>query len=127
MKTPPHRHIIPALREWLMESYQTIHLRVDVDQVPDLFLKSYAHEGVLVLNVSPGAIEDFHCEGAHICFNARFSGRQHEVFISATSVIGVYAVDSNDERYYHELPRWEEPIKKESPPKKDKPTLSIVK
>lgn len=129
MTTPPHRHLIPAIRSWMLENYETVHLKVDPMKIDDIFLRSFAVDGVLTLSVTSIAVDDFQVVGPTITFSARFGGRKHMINIPATSVISVDAFDGKGENYtLYPLPVWGGPVKEETPtdPEK-KPFLRVVK
>jgi len=124
MKTPPHAHLIPAIRNWMLETFTVVHLRVDATLLEDSFLQDYQKDGIITLSVSPSAITGFDVVEGQVTFSARFNGRTHTAFVPATSVLGITAFNTADDtRAYYPLPPWSV----SEIPKATKPTLSIVK
>lgn len=133
MLTPPHPHLIPAIRNWMLESFEIVHLQCDASKIHDVFLQNYVQNGILTLSVGPNAVPFFEVDNEHVRFASRFNGIHRDVIIPATSVLGIIGFNKGkpDEREFFPLPQWIEMGKSPTPsptkPKSTRPKLSVVK
>lgn len=126
-------YLIRALYEWLLDNDLTPHLLVDAEyegvQVPGQFVE----DGRIVLNVNPSAVMNLLMTNELISFNARFGGKETDVFIPPQAVLGIYARengrgmlfpdDMEDDDSDNNSPDDNGP----TPPPKGKPSLKVVK
>lgn len=106
--TPPHRHLIPAYHQWLSESFETVHLYVNAKHLNDPFLADKAHEGVLVMNISPRTIVGFNVSDAGVSFGTRFGGQHYDVFLPNAGILGMMGFDGRepDQGFYVSMVEW---------------------
>jgi len=126
-------YLVRALYEWLLDNDLTPHLLVDAEyegvQVPGQFVE----DGRIVLNVNPSAVMNLLMTNELISFNARFGGKETDVFIPPQAVLGIYARengrgmlfpdDMEDDDSDNHSPDDNDP----TPPPKGKPSLKVVK
>lgn len=128
MKTPPHPHLIPAVRNWMLETFEVVHLHVLAERVTDPFLQDYANDGVIVLSVGPAAVPFFNVTSDTVSFASRFNGVKREIAIPPTAVMNIVGFNKGQEseRHFFPLPNWQED---ETPaePERKRPNLSVVK
>jgi stringent starvation protein B len=123
-------YLIRAIYEWLVDNELTPYLLVSTEfegvQVPD----EYIHDGKIVLNIAPDAVNNFLADNDWISFSARFSGKAMELFIPILAVQAIYGKENNEGMFFPDednspptKPSNEEPSKSN----KGKPSLSLVK
>ena len=87
-------YLFRAIYEWIVDSDMTPYVLVDAT-IPGAQLPTeYIEGGQIVLNVSPSAVRDFHCDNDWVSFSTRFSGKVMEVFIPIAAVESVYALEN---------------------------------
>ncbi|MFT7413982.1 MAG: stringent starvation protein B [Methylophagaceae bacterium] len=124
--TPQKPYLIRAIYEWLLDNQMTPHLLVntayDGVQVP----REYINDNKIVLNISDGAVQNFHVDNDWISFSARFSGKPMELFIPIIAVQSIYGKENNEGMFF---PSDDTPPPKQSlqAVKKERPGLKIVK
>ncbi|MFW5425702.1 MAG: ClpXP protease specificity-enhancing factor [Methylophagaceae bacterium] len=128
--TPQKPYLIRAIYQWLLDNQNTPYLLVNTTfdgvQVP----LEYINDDKIILNVEPGAVNNFHADNEWISFSARFSGKPMELFIPIVAVLAIYGKENNEGMFFTEeesLPSPSMPPSEPSPPKKSKPGLKIVK
>ncbi len=84
-------YLIRALYEWLVDNDLTPHLLVDAEFEGVVVPRQFVEDGRIVLNVNPSAVIDLEMGNEIISFNARFGGRETDVFIPPLAVLGIYA------------------------------------
>jgi len=84
-------YLLRALNEWILDNGQTPHVIVDVNaggiEVPPQAVR----DGKLVLNISPQATRNLLISNDAVSFQARFSGKSHEIFLPMDAVLAIYA------------------------------------
>ncbi len=119
-------YLIRAIYEWLLDNNMTPHLLVNTSyegvQVP----REYIHDNKIVLNISDGAVQNFHTDNDWISFSARFSGKPMELFIPIIAVQSIYGKENNEGMFFpsDDTPPPKQPLKSV---KKERPGLKIVK
>ena len=84
-------YLIRALYEWLLDNDLTPHLLVDAEHQGVVVPEQFVEEGRIVLNIKPSAVINLQMTNELISFNARFGGRETDVFIPPLAVLGIYA------------------------------------
>ena len=127
---PRRPYLIRALYEWLVDAGEVPHLLVDATaesaQLPD----AYVHEGRIVLNVGPSAVQFLDLGNDEISFSARFGGSPRKVSFPPSAVIAVYGRDSGQGMMFGpEEDSDEEPetTRAEDSKKSRKPSLKVIK
>jgi stringent starvation protein B len=132
-------YFLRALYEWIVDSGYTPYLTVRVNRltrVPQAYIK----DGMIVLNVAPGAVRNFHMDNEWVTFSARFGGMSHSIEIPVENVIAIYAretgegmgfeppgqPDAQDDATDAELIEGQE-IERNVAPPRGKPQLKVVK
>jgi stringent starvation protein B len=119
-------YLIRAIYEWLLENQMTPHLLVNTTyegvQVP----KEFINDNKIVLNISDGAVQNFHADNDWISFSARFSGKPMELFIPIIAVQSIYGKENNEGMFFpsDDTPP---PVKPLKTVKKEWSGLKIVK
>jgi len=124
--TPQKPYLIRAIYEWLLDNQMTPHLLVNTSydgvQVP----REYINDNKIVLNISDGAVQNFHADNDWISFSARFSGKPMELFIPIIAVQSIYGKENNEGMFFpsDDNPPPKRPLQSV---KKERPGLKIVK
>jgi stringent starvation protein B len=89
--TPTKPYFVRAVYDWIVDNNCTPHVLVDVRDkrcsVPQQFVKN----GVIVLNVAPGAVRSLQLGNEIVTFGARFGGVPYEISFPISSVRAIYA------------------------------------
>lgn len=125
-------YLIRALYEWLLDNDLTPHLLVDADYENVVVPRQFVEEGRIVLNINPSAVMNLEMTNEIISFNARFGGKETDVFIPPLAVLGIYArengrgmlfPDELEDAEAEDDPDDTDP----TPPPKGRPSLKVVK
>jgi stringent starvation protein B len=126
--TSSRPYLIRALYEWINDNGLTPYILVDTTlegvQVP----QQHIHDGRIVLNIAPRAVQELDLGNEGIFFSARFSGVSMVVRVPVDAVLSIYAMESGEGMVFGEADRGDEPPPEGSPPDKPgKPDLRVVK
>ena len=84
-------YLLRALYQWITDNGMTPHILVDAEihgvNVPEHTVQ----KGKVVLNVSAGATDHLVLDNDSISFNARFSGKPHQIMVPMIAIIAIYA------------------------------------
>ena len=102
-KTP---YLIEATRNWAMDAGLTPHLLIDNLDYPGLNIPAQIKEqhrkhGNITFNVHARAVEGFEMSNDYIHFNARFSGKMHQVDIPMEAVKMVFTAETKEGITFH--------------------------
>ncbi|MDH5358388.1 MAG: ClpXP protease specificity-enhancing factor [Gammaproteobacteria bacterium] len=121
-------YLIRAVYEWLLDNQGTPYLLVNATldgvQVPH----EYVNDGKIVLNIDPGAVNNFHADNEWISFSARFSGKPMELFIPIAAIEAIYGKENNQGMFFSvEEPSPPPPKQTSTSNKPRRPGLTVVK
>jgi len=126
--TAKRPYLLRALYEWIVDNELTPHLVVDAEvpycEVPQQFVQ----DGQIILNVSPTAVGNLLMSNTDVSFHARFSGKEHKVYIPIAAVIAIYARENGAGTIFEEeaeLAEADAPTA-EHAQKDSKPSMSLV-
>ena len=89
--TSTRPYLVRAMYEWIVDNQCTPHLLVEVKDARTRVPSQYVENGVIVLNVAPGAVRDLVLGNETISFSARFSGTPHDISVPLAAVQAIYA------------------------------------
>ncbi|MCP4487195.1 MAG: ClpXP protease specificity-enhancing factor [Gammaproteobacteria bacterium] len=89
-------YLIRGLYEWLLDNEVTPYVLVDANSVEVQIPTGIATDGKVVLNLSPGAVQQLEMTNEYLSFSARFSGVAQHVFCPMSSVLAIYARESGE-------------------------------
>ena len=92
--TSSRPYLIRALYEWITDNNMTPHLLVDADAEGVMVPQEHVHEGRIVLNINPSAVQGLMLGNDWIKFNARFGGTPRSLEFPLVAVMAVYARES---------------------------------
>jgi stringent starvation protein B len=88
-------YILRAVYQWICDTNLTPQLLVDTNHPEVVVPKEYIEDNHIVLNISPTAVRDLVLGDEYVLFNARFGGRFREITVPLSSVLSIYARESN--------------------------------
>lgn len=130
-------HLINATLAWYMENnINPIHVVVNSAKIDAPVLKQYANEyGMVVLNIAPSAVQDFHFSDEGMSFSARFNKVATYIHVPVEGILGfhipvadgvmempIFNVGANTRAIEQALQ-----MSGDEEPPKPRPTLSVVK
>ena len=147
--TPSRPYLLRAFYEWLLDNELTPHLLVNAalphTQVPQQYVK----DGQIVLNIAPSAVVGLHMDNEALSFSARFGGSPFQVYVPMAAVVSIQARENGAGTFFPPEPAyeaWAESLNADgpksidssseqgdpvtppnTPPKKGRPSLRVVK
>ena len=128
--TPRRPYLVRAVYDWILDNQLTPFMLVDAKvagcQLPWEFVK----DGQIVLNITPTAVANLLISNEHVGFNARFSGKPHQVYVPMAAVLAVYARENGAGSLFDHEPAYDvpsEPDSSDNNSTKTPPHLKVVK
>ena len=133
MMTSNRPYLMRAIYEWILDNDMTPHVLIDAD-LPDVEVpRQYVEEGRIVLNVSPGAVQQFAIDNECLGFSARFGGKAFAIYAPINAVRAIYAAENSEGMMFELLPTSEfeedgtESDDPDPTPPPKRPSLRVVK
>ena len=134
MMTSNRPYLMRAIYEWILDNDMTPHVLIDADLPSVEVPRQYVEEGRIVLNISPGAVQQFAIDNDCLGFSARFGGKPFSIYAPINAVRAVYAAENSEGMMFEILPTSEEEEgntesdddPEPTPPPK-RPSLRVVK
>lgn len=130
--TPRRPYMVRAVYDWILDNQLTPFLVVDAE-IPGCQLPwEFVQDGQIVLNITPTAVANLVIGNDQLTFNARFSGKPHQVFVPMAAVLALYARENGAGSLFEHEPGYD-PIgdlsepETETAPKPAAPHLKVVK
>ena len=130
-------YLIRAINEWACENGLTPHLLVNAQDEGVIVPVQHVHDGQIILNISPSAVQGIELGNEWIFFSARFSGQAMNIEVPVNSVLAIYARENGQGIFFPEDEGSPEPDGSEDaskqrdhrqqPKKGDKLKLKVVK
>ena len=89
--TPLNPYLIRSIYEWILDNDCTPHLLVNANAQDVLVPVEHVQDGQIILNVTPGAVQELRMDNDSVSFQCRFGGAPYQVFLPIPSILGVYA------------------------------------
>lgn len=87
-------YLLRALYQWITDNSMTPHILVDAG-VAGVDVPEHAiQKGKVILNIDQAAVRELDLGNEWLTFNARFSGRQHNVSVPVDSVLAIYSKEN---------------------------------
>ena len=141
-------YFVEAVYKWIVDNHKTPFIEVDATlpnvSVPPKFIKG----GKIVLNINPAAVNRFEMNNEAISFEARFDHKVLPLYVPIYAINAIFAAENGQgmsfppESEIYDMPEeiiseisqeisteGTSPVKEvssSSPPKKDKPKLTLV-
>ena len=108
--TPKRPYLLNAIHAWLLDNNETPYISVDADEDIGSIPESAVKDGVVVLNVSPTAIESLDIGLDTMSFYCRFNGVRTSINLPMRSILAIYGKESGqgiefDKLEYPENPK----------------------
>ncbi|MEJ8567405.1 ClpXP protease specificity-enhancing factor [Elongatibacter sediminis] len=87
-------YLLRALYEWISDNHMTPHILVDAAVEGVNVPEQAVQKGKVILNIDGAAVRDLNLANDWLSFNARFSGRSHEVSVPVEAVLAIYAKEN---------------------------------
>ena len=87
-------YLIRSIYQWVIDNRLTPHVLVDADADGASLPRGYIHEGKIILNIRPEAVQALSLGNDHIEFNARFGGQPMHVKFPVSNVLAIYAMEN---------------------------------
>lgn len=92
--TPSRAYLLRALNEWILDNECTPYIVVDASQDGVKVPQAYVKNGQIVLNINPSAVRYLELNNDCVCFEARFGGQPHNVYVPMTAITAIYAKEN---------------------------------
>lgn len=96
-------YLVDATYEWLNDHgftpYALIDTQYDNVEVPWRYVES---DSKIVLNMGPGAIDEYECTDEFVSFKASFDGEVMAIFLPIEAIMGIYAKETGHGLYARE-------------------------
>lgn len=89
-------YLLRGLYEWMLDNDATPHLLVEEGRQGVMVPSGYSHDGMLVLSVSPSAVQGLEMTNDYVSFSARFGGKPHDVWIPMAAVKGIFSKETGE-------------------------------
>ena len=122
--TPKRPYLLKAFHAWLVDNKETPYLSVDAREDIGLVPESAVKDGVVVLNVSPTAIESLDIGLDAMSFYCRFNGVRTSINLPIRSILAIYGKESGQGIEFDKLEYLDSP--KSVAKKKSKTELRLV-
>ncbi|MEN8260517.1 MAG: ClpXP protease specificity-enhancing factor [Pseudomonadota bacterium] len=121
-------YLIRSIYEWVIDNRLTPHILVDADAEDAVLPRAYIHEGKIILNIRPEAVQALSLGNTHIEFNARFGGQPMQVRFPVTNVLAIYAMENGKGMIFdNDGDDTPPPSSPDSDDRPAKPVLKVVK
>lgn len=129
--TSSRPYLIRALYDWIVDNGLTPHMLVNAELEGVEVPAEHIHEGRIVLNVNPGAIQNLALGNDWVEFNARFGGVARPIRLPVIAIMAIYARENGQGMAFGNEPGDgtppPEPPGKKPRDERRKPALKVVK
>ena len=133
--TPNQPYLLNAFYEWIVDNNLTPYIVVDAHYAGTQVPQEFVQDGQIVLNMSPASTGNLQLGLENIMFDARFGGVPRNIVVPCPAVLAIYAKENGAGTVFTveenigsgEASDEIQSIEAEPPPKKGKPTLTVVK
>lgn len=92
--TSSRPYLIRALYDWIVDNSMTPHLLVNAERDGVEVPEEHVHEGRIVLNINPVAVQGLMLSNNLVEFSARFAGVKRTVRVPPHAVLAIYAKEN---------------------------------
>ena len=127
--TPSRPYLFRAINEWLLDNDMTPYMLVNAMDESTSVPQQYVQDGEIVLNISPGSVENLMIDNTAVSFSARFRGQPFAVYVPMRAIQSIYAKENGQGTVFADEDGFPVPDDDPEPPKppKQKPQLRVVK
>ena len=101
---PLKLYLLRAVHDWAVDSGFTPHVLADANVVGVRVPSGYVHNGRIVLNVHPRAVDHLEFAGDALRFSARFGAQSVRIEIPYAAVLAIYAHENGQGITFPETP-----------------------
>ena len=87
-------YLLRALYDWVLTNNCTPYISVNAFFSEVEVPQDYVREGIIILNISPQAIEDLTLGDVAVSFEGRFGGMSSSVYVPIGAIISIYAKEN---------------------------------
>lgn len=87
-------YLFRALYEWILDNNATPYVLVDANLPNVVVPTEHIKDGQIVLNICPGAIQNWFVDNSAVSFSARFSGKALSIHFPMQAVLAIYAQEN---------------------------------
>jgi stringent starvation protein B len=125
-------YLLRALYDWVLTNNCTPYISVNAFFAEVEVPQDYVRDGIIILNISPHAIENLTLGDVAISFEGRFGGMSSSVYVPISAIISIYAKENGKGMVFEmeaEFPPTTDPTSTPSKTsaRSPKPDLKIVK
>ena len=125
-------YLLRALYDWVLANECTPYITVNAFFAEVEVPQDYVRDGIIILNISPQAIENLTLGDAAVSFEGRFGGIPSMVYVPLGAVMSIYAKENGKGMVFEmeaDVPPTTDPASPSSKlgSKSSKPELKIVK
>ena len=129
--TPRRPYMVRAVYDWILDNQLTPFLVVDAE-IPGCQLPwEFVQDGQIVLNITPTAVANLVIGNDQLSFNARFSGKPHQVVVPMAALLALYARENGAGSLFEHEPGYDNvevvAAEIETAPKPAAPHLKVIK
>ena len=95
--TPKRPYLLKAFYTWLLDNKETPYISVDAEGDIGSVPESAVKDGILVLNVSPIAVESLDIDLDVMSFYCRFNGVRTGMNVPMQSILAIYGKESGQD------------------------------
>jgi len=107
--TPSRPYLVRALNDWILDNDMTPYFVVDAGIQGVSVPEDYVTNGQIILNISPGAVNELLVDGEAIGFKARFGGVPMQVYVPIVAIMAIYAKENGQGMVFGAEPGAPEP------------------
>ena len=119
-------YLIRAVYQWIVDNEWTPHFQVDANFPGVDVPREFVEDGMIVLNVSPTAVQGLDLANNWMGFRARFQGIERKLGFPPEAVLAVFARENGQGMPFPPEPYPEETTEPKAQ-KPKRPSLKIVK
>ena len=123
-------YLLRALYEWIADNRMTPHILVDAG-APGVDVPEQAvQKGKVILNIDNAAVRELEMGNDWLSFNARFTGRQHDVLVPVEAVLAIYSKENGQGMMFAQDENGDPPDGSDGGPGSEtprRPHLTVVK
>ena len=132
MMTSNRPYLMRAIYEWILDNNMTPHVLIDAMMTGVEVPQHYVEEGRIILNISPGAVQQFLIDDDCLAFSARFAGKPFAIYAPINAIRAIYAAENSEGMMFEALPEEalddpEPDPEPPAPPTGKRPALRVVK
>ena len=121
--SPNRPYLIRAMYDWICDNQLTPHLVVDVAYPGTEVPQEFVHNGQIILNLAPRAVQGLIAGNEEIVFSGRFAGVPRRLLIPVGAVLAIYAKENGQGMSFSP----DDVPPPEPSPDDTRPTLRVVK